>query len=414
MKHPRTVSHLRTCALAAATLWAAWFAVAGAQVSNREIPFGDRVSLRLDKASLRARSASTALLEKLDATAFRYFRMLAREFAARTCFEFRDMRWRLPSVAVHGDAHLEQFVITGHSYGLEDFDTSGFGPSVVDLVRYSTSLQIVCRDAPWPCNGDEAMSAYLDAYRDALDRPVERVQPKVVDRLRSDILEHQHAWLEWADSQIRPVAPATEAAFRKGWVRFIQLMRETRPERPESFYDIVRAGSVEIGVGSALEPKTLLRIAGATAAPDDDLIVEARVTATPTGYECVSLPTSGGALHVLMFTALLGPRQPDVFGFLPREDEPAAPEFWVQSWDPGYREIAASEVRSQEELNELAVDAARQLAGHFWTKFPEPLRPQQRFAQLRAFEMTESRVRNLSRSLAFETVQEWQRFRQQK
>jgi hypothetical protein len=414
MNRPRAVTSIRTYALAAATLWAAWLAVAGAQVPSGDLPFGERASFRLDKATLRARSASAALLEKLDATAFRYFRMLAREFAARTCFEFRDLRWRLPSVAVHGDAHLEQFVITGHSYGLEDFDAAGFGPSVVDLVRYATSLRIACRDATWACNGDEAVELYLEAYHEALDHRVDRVAPTIVARLRSDVVERPYAWLERAVSQVRPIPADGEATFRKGWARFIQLMRDTRPDRPESFYDIVRVGSVEIGVGSALEPKTLIRIAGPTSAAEDDLILEARISAMPTGYECVAQATSGGSLQVLMFTALLGPRLPDVFGFLPREGQREAPEYWVQSWDPGYREVAASEVTSQAELNELAVDAARQLAGHFWTTFPEPLRGQQRFAQLRAFEMTHVRARNLSRILAEETVREWQRFREQR
>ena len=73
----------------------------------------------------------------MGASAFRYFRMLARQFDARTCYEFRDLRWRLPSVAVHGDAHIEQFAITDTSSRLSDFDKSGFGPSVVDLVRSS-------------------------------------------------------------------------------------------------------------------------------------------------------------------------------------------------------------------------------------------------------------------------------------
>jgi hypothetical protein len=213
---------------------------------------------------------------------------------------------------------------------------------------------------------------------------------------------------------MRPVPAEEEERFRRGWSRFVQLMLETRPDRPEAFYRIVRLGTVEIGVASALEPKTLIRIAGATENQDDDLILEARITATPTGYECVSRPTSGGSLHVLMFAGLLGPRVPDVFGFLPREGMREAPEYWVQSWDPGYRELEARDVQNQTELNELAVDAARQLAGHFWTKFPEPLRPQQRFAQLRAFEMTHVRARNLARILADETIREWQRFRQQK
>jgi diacylglycerol kinase family enzyme len=65
-------------------------------------------------------------------------------------------------------------------------------------------------------------------------------------------------------------------------------------------------------------------------------------------------------------------------------------------------------------VNELAADAGTQLAGHFWTTFPEPLRGHQRFAQLRALEMTERRARDLAAELARETVTEWGRFREQR
>ena len=161
----RTVLAMGVCAVC--------ISVVGAQTASTEPPFGEPASFRVDKPTLRTRGASPALIEKLDASPFRYFRLLARQFAARTCFEFRDLRWRLPFVAVHGDAHIEQFVITDHSYGLEDFDQAGFGPSVVDMVRYAASVHVACRQAGWPCDADEAVSAYFDAYRAALDEPVD-------------------------------------------------------------------------------------------------------------------------------------------------------------------------------------------------------------------------------------------------
>ena len=79
-------------------------------------------------------------------------------------------------MAVHGDAHLEQFVVTGQSFGLGDFDMSGFGPAVVDMVRYAASLHVACREMPWACDGDAAVAAYFEAYREALNHPVERKQ----------------------------------------------------------------------------------------------------------------------------------------------------------------------------------------------------------------------------------------------
>jgi hypothetical protein len=101
---------------------------------------------------------------------------------------------------------------------------------------------------------------------------------------------------------------------------------------------------------------------------------------------------------------------PDVFGFATLADDPA-PEFWVQSWVPGYRELSISDVKSEAEMVELAEDAARQLAGHFWTRFPEPLRAVQRHAQLQGFDLTRDRARKMARDFAAETVEEWERFR---
>jgi hypothetical protein len=390
------------------------FPSASAQTTSPGGPFGQRASFRLNKSALRAQGASSGLLERLSVNAYRYFRLLARQFAARTCYEFRGLRWRLPSVAVHGDAHLEQFVVTDTAFGLSDFDRAGYGSAVVDLVRYAASIHLACRDATWACDPDQAVSAYFSAYRAALDHPVTRSQPAVVDRVRLGVSQDRTAWLRWADALIQPMSPTAERALREEWKQFVALMQATSPERPEAFYRIVRVGSIEIGIGSALEPKTLIRIAGPTDDSGDDLMLEARVTATADDHDCVSRPVNGGSLHVLMFRSLLGERLPEVFGFLPRIETQDEPELWVQAWDSGHRELALTDLRNQSDLNELATDAGSQLAGHLWTAFPEPLRGHQRFAQLRAFEMTERRARELARELADETVSEWNRFRRQR
>jgi hypothetical protein len=387
---------------------------ASAQTASSGGPFGQRASLRLNKSRLRAQGASTSLVDKVSASAYGYFRMLARQFAARTCYEFRALRWRLPSVAVHGDAHIEQFVVTDAAYGLGDFDRAGYGSAVVDLVRYAASIHLTCREAIWPCDPNQAVSAYFDAYHAALDHRVTRTQPAVVDRIRIGASQDRREWLRWAEGLMQPLSPLAEHALRDKWPDFIALMRATSPQRPDAFYSISRAGAIEVGIGSALEPKTLIRIDGPSEDSADDMILEARVSVTSAEQDCVSRPVNGGSLHVIMFSALLGQRLPDVFGFLPREDAADAPELWVQSWDSGHRELAIGDVRSQTDLNELARDAGGQLAGHFWTAFPEPLLGHQRFAQLRAFEMTQQRARELARELADETVAEWNRFRRQR
>ena len=123
--------------------------------------YGSEASLLLDRGRLRANGATPALLAKLDSSAHRYARLLAMETAARVCFAFRDVRWHLPVVAIHGDAHVEQFVITPKTFGLEDFDQAGFGPAVVDLVRFASSLHLACRETKWQCRPDDAVAAFF-------------------------------------------------------------------------------------------------------------------------------------------------------------------------------------------------------------------------------------------------------------
>jgi hypothetical protein len=400
-------------AVLAAFVASGWLSLGGlAAQAPTMAPFGEYASLAVEKSSLKARGASADLVARIEASAYRYFRLLGRQFAARACFAFQDLRWRLPNLAVHGDAHVEQFVVTRTTYGIEDFDLAGYGPAVVDLVRYAASIHMACRQATWRCDPDQAVASYFKAYREAIDHAVAPAAPPgIVQRLRQESPQSTASWLALVDSQIQPLPIDEEELDRRGWARFVDLATEVRPDRPANQYAISRIGRIDIGVGSALEKKVLVRTRGASDGPDDDLILEMRLTTRPTGPECVWRPPNGGSLHVILLTSLLGRRMPDVFGFLPQEQDQTAPEWWVQSWDFGYRELSIADITTQAELDELAADAAHQLAGHFWATFPEPLRQYLRFAQLRAFELVESRARELARELAAETVAGWEHFR---
>ena len=372
--------------------------------------FGSEASFALDRADLRARGASAKLLERLDRSAYVYFRALARPFELRTCARFREERWHRPVGAIHGDAHIEQFVVTPTTAGLEDFDQAAFGPAVVDLVRYAASIQLACREVKWSCDADRAVSAYFRAYRASLDAPPSRSPLSITARLRRETPAAPEPWIAWAEGLLLPLSSEEEAHVRRGWADFQRLEAEVHPERPAASYDVIRVGSLQMGVGSALETKLLFRLRGPTDRPDDDWIVEARTSVLPSRSECAARPPHGGSLQPLMFMTILGSRMPEVYGFASLGTE-TNPEFWVQSWVPGYRELSIGDLRSEEELVELAEDAARQLAGHFWTRFPEALRAVQRQAQLKAFDRTATRATALAREFADDTRREWERFR---
>jgi hypothetical protein len=384
---------------------------AKASVPACDNDFGNSATkFSLERAALMTKPGAQRLLTKLDASAYKYFRALGPQYALRTCAAFRDVRWHLPISAIHGDAHVEQFVVTPSTAGVEDFDQSGFGPAIVDIVRYAASIHLACREMSWPCKPDVIVEKWLDAYRETLDKPPTRKTPAVTERIRANTPTAADAWLKWADGLMMPLPKPDEERARKGWAEFRKVQLEIDPKRTAAFYDVVKVGALQMGIGSALETKLLFRIRGSSDVPTDDIVVEARSSMPAVAHECSSHPLHGGTLWPLMFMSILGPRMPDVYGFATLADDPA-PEFWVQSWVPGYRELAISDVKSEEEMIELAEDAARQLAGHFWVKFPEPLRVTQRHAQLQGFDLTRDRARKLARDFAAETVEEWQRFR---
>ncbi len=367
------------------------------------------MKLDLDRQKLIAAGASPKLLARLDASPHRYFRALAVETSSRVCWELRDARWILPAVAVHGDAHVEQYVVTAATYGIEDYDQAGFGPAIVDLVRFGASLHLVCREVTWWCDGERATNTFLDAYRRALDFPPTREPPAFVDRIRRR-LPTTPGWLAWTETLGQPLPPNVEKVVRERWTEFVTQQKSVTPDRPSASYELVKVVGLQIGIGSALETKLLFRVRGRTASPDDDLVIEAR-SITPPADTCVWRPSYGGSMQTLMFMSLLGPRMPEVFGLAALDRTPKTPEYWLQSWDPGYTELGIEDLESQADLEELAVDAAKQLAGAFWTTFPEPLRMTQRMAQLRAFDLTRERAHDLSRSLADEAVRGWEVFR---
>jgi hypothetical protein len=115
-----------------------------------------------------------------------------------------------------------------------------------------------------------------------------------------------------------------------------------------------------------------------------------------------------------MLTSLLAHPLPKVSGVLPNPAGDDLPEIWIRSWERGYRGLSLSDIRDQADVNALAADAGTQLAGHFWSTSPEALRVHQRFTQLRAFELTERRARDLARQPAAEIVADWDRFRGQR
>jgi hypothetical protein len=80
--------------------------------------------------------APAELIQRLRADPFTYFRFINRVWTARVCEAFADLS-DVPTVRLHGDAHVEQFALTSDAWGLDDFDDSTSGPGFATSIRSS-------------------------------------------------------------------------------------------------------------------------------------------------------------------------------------------------------------------------------------------------------------------------------------
>jgi len=92
---------------------------------------------------------SPEVLERMRATPHDYFRFINHEWTARVCDVFASDVPQLPTVQLHGDAHVEQYAITSNAWGLDDFDDSTRGPALVDIVRFLGSIELVAQQRGW-------------------------------------------------------------------------------------------------------------------------------------------------------------------------------------------------------------------------------------------------------------------------
>lgn len=358
------------------------------------------LDLALDADELARRGAPTGIVERLRREPFAYFRMLAEPFELRVCSEFSDVLPTLPMVAVEGDAHVEQFATTRTSYGLDDFDRGGFGPAVIDLVRYATSLHLTCGEVRFPCDADRLAERFLDRYRQAMASSSSSgsvpppKQPAVVARLRQRAPTSIQAWMEALERSLSPLAPEEERALRELWSQYAR--QGSAPP------DVVSVRRLHSGLGSSTTKRALFRVRG-------DLLVEVRRGAASHKKSCVWRGPPHEAIALLVMSRLRR-QMPRLHGVVLGQS-PA----WLQSWDASYVELSLlRDLTSQTDLEELVDDAAYQLALPAATGFPDLLRHSHRRLQLDALDRTRTRVLELSRTLAAETIAAWRRFAQRR
>src|SRR5262245_58204331 len=207
--------------------------------------------------------ATPELIERLRADPYDYFRFVNRSWIARVCDDFSSDLQGLPVVRLHGDAHVEQFALTQDAWGIDDFDDSARGPAIVDIVRFLGSIDLVARRRSWEKDRDTLFDRFVEGYRQGLAEPrYLPPPPDIVRRLRARAPATRAALLVWGESKMQPLAEAPMKAVVAAIEAFARVVLRERPDLAPEYFRVVRAGSVQTGVGSAVSPKIMIRVRG--------------------------------------------------------------------------------------------------------------------------------------------------------
>lgn len=360
-----------------------------------------------------ATSLPPALIRTLRTSPHAFFRMANRAWASRVCAAFTGDLRSLGSVRLHGDAHVEQYAVTDSGYGLDDFDDTAEGPPVIDLVRFLGSLRLTARERGWTNQFDRLADAFLHEYRHGLTEPDDSPRvPQLVVRLRGRPLRTQAAFLAWADGLMKPVSRSISRATHHALDMLAAQMKDGEIGRSPEYFRVKRVGRLDMGIGSRRLPKLLIRVEGDTAVAADDVILEAKEPANLTGIECLAPSKQSEAVRIVKGAEQIGRLRHEVLSLVPSliDEGPVGHHWWIHDWTPSYVEVNIHDLKSFNELLELAVDAGFQLgSASLPLSGDAPFEPRRR--ERRAISEVERRVKQVSITLTDDLLRAWETFR---
>jgi hypothetical protein len=359
------------------------------------------------------------LRDELAADPYAYFRFVNKAWAEHVCTVFQAHVPTLPKVRLHGDAHIEQYAFTSDAHGLDDFDDSAQGPSVLDLVRFIGSLDMAARQRGWSRDLDAVISSFFNGYYTALRDPILVLpEPAIVNRLRARRgTRTQGEFLAWADSLMRPESESTVARVRPSLALIAALVASIRPDLPADYLKVKKIGQLEMGIGSRLSRKLLLRVEGLSAADEDDVILEAKEASDLSGVYCLEPSRPGEELRVVTGAQQIGRLRHEVLLSVPplpalrREGKQDGRQWWVRTWDRSYGEVDIADLESPADLRELARDVGVQLGSSNLGDRAPSLVLGLRRDEHRTVARLEPRIRSLAREMTRELIRQWEKWR---
>jgi hypothetical protein len=350
---------------------------AGVATAERPSP------LRVEPDRLAA--APPGLKAQLREDAFAYFRFVNSAWAARVCEAYRTDLPSLPAAILHGDAHFGQYALTATARGLDDFDDAARGPSVIDLVRFLGSVDLVARQRGWGAERERLFDRFFDGYTRGLSDPAYLPpDPAVVTRLRAGSRRTREQFLAWGESLMEMPTPLEADNAARSAALLETFVRALHPEVPAGYFGLKRVGWLHMGVGSALARKVLARVEGPSPSPGDDVLLEAKELSRLEGVPCL------------------------------QEQSSEARDLWVRSWDDTYAEVTIADLASADELAEVVHDAGAQLGATNLRESIPVLEAQLRLTEVAAVRRLEPRIRATARQITDDALAGWEELRASK
>lgn len=345
------------------------------------------------------------LLVRLRTSLHNYFRFIHARFASEVCAHFGE-EGTSTLVNLHGDAHLEQYAVTDIGRGLTDFDGATVGPLAIDLVRMGVSIRLASQQRGHADRAGPLTDALLEAYRVGVGAQMETLPPEPAwaRRTRAAFTSDREAMLDRNERLAHPLSDAQTEEARSVMLPYAAAQRADNPALDERFFEVLSVGQIDLGIGSAMNEKYLLRIRGPSSDPSDDEIIEAKEVQDLSGISCFASSISADPFRILLGESRIAFAPFPYLGFVHAADK----VFWVHGWTSNYQELSVSSLEAtDEELEEVIRDLGIQLGHGHVDRIAAPLDAHFRRATLQYLDAHTSEIIAAIETLTSELDTAW-------
>ncbi len=274
-------------------------------------------------------------LRKVMAGPHEYFRWVNRSFAKQACARLVGAKLDQPIVALHGDAHLEQFAVTGLGYGLTDFDDVVRGPASMDLVRFGTSL-LLAAHGRGDGRGRLLVETFLSGYWGGLDNTLVLLQaPQVVERARRKFNGDSGERFVKINRLLSRLSASENREVREAFEIYARTALRGHRELDPRYFEVVYVRRLHGGIGSSSVNRFMVRARGQTDNPADDEFIELKQIDSAQSAACLQTSKRSPDLIATVENALADPPDRFLGGCVIR-----GKQFWVHAWPRHYWELS--------------------------------------------------------------------------